>query len=125
MFFFGDSQRRHSLIDRGRQRSEFWSCLDSDPENSRRLRTGKESIPARLKFHRACLDASQFLLDLFHRRFRFLSDELQCYVQRLGPYPARIRRKPAYTLDEAGDVLANAGVDVESDEDAHGEGSSF
>src|SRR6266853_188346 len=125
MVFSRDAERRHSVIHGRRERSQRWSRLDAHPKNARRFRTGKETAASNVHFDRIGFDRLQRLFDLIHILRRGFSDELQRDVQRFRTHPARVRGKPTYSIQEAGNTLADVLVDIECDEDAHNKSSSI
>jgi hypothetical protein len=52
-------------------------------------------------------------LDVF---FRSLSDEFQSNVQRFWSHPARVGRESLHAFDEAFNVGAEFGVEIDADE---------
>src|SRR5271154_7155959 len=107
VLFLWDVEPCQSFVHGSSQRSQFRTALNSHPKHSRRPHTRKESITATTHFKRACLNRLQRASDLSTLVLGFLPDELQSDVQRFGPHPARIRRKPVYAVEKSGDAAAN------------------
>src|SRR4029077_990383 len=125
MFFSGHAEHRNLLVHGSGERCHLGTSGNSHPEDTRGLSAGKESVVAELDLDGAGSDRSQRLLNLVDRGFRCLTDELQGYMQRLGPHPSGIGSKAAHTFREASNPLANAIVDVEGNEEAHKIATSY
>src|SRR5580693_2055676 len=61
MVWFGDAERRHSVVHRRRQRSQRRSRFDAQPKDARRFRTGKETGASNVDFDGMAFDRLQRL----------------------------------------------------------------
>src|SRR5262249_33767164 len=118
--FFRDSERFRRTVHCTGQRSQLGPGLDADPENTGHFEGGKESVSVQPHFDANALERRKRLFGLLHVFLRFFSNELQRNVERLRPYPTRVRGKSPYPFHELSDPLADGLVNVESEENPHG-----
>src|SRR5229473_6612632 len=111
---FGDGH-----IDTLSQVAQLRSGVNSDPENTRSLCSGEESVSASANFEPARFNPPQTFGDGLDLLLRLLSDELQRNVQRLRPHPFSIGREALYTFEEALNPRADFRVKIDADEYSH------
>jgi hypothetical protein len=84
---------------------------------------GKKSVAAKPDCYRRGWNGAQSRLDSAKQRFGLLSDKFQGDVQRFMPYPTGIGGEGLHAFHEARDSAPDTIVNVECDEEAHGEGA--
>src|SRR5712692_1509433 len=114
---FGDAH-----IDTLSQVAQLRSGVNSDPENTRSLCRGEESISASANFEPARFNPPQTFRDGLDLLWRLFSDELQRNVQRLRPHPAGIGREALDAFEETLDPGADFSVEIDADKYSHLDG---
>src|SRR5262249_47310239 len=107
MLLQGDSESVCLLVNPARKLCQAWPGFQPNPEDPRGFCSRKEAISAKLEIESLSLDLRQNSGNVAHCLFRFLSDELQSNVQRLGAHPTCVGREPSNTVHKLLDSFAD------------------
>src|ERR1017187_2645220 len=117
--FLRNTKFGNSRFDAFSQRSQLRPGVNSNPEYARRLRRREESVSASPNFERTAFEAPQTFGNCLDLIWRLLSDELQCKVKRLWPYPFGVGREALNALQKTRDAHSDFGIEINTNEDSH------
>ena len=113
-----EPQRVERCANRFNQLLKILTGFDTNPENSRQFRVGKETDTAKCEVNRRPLYLAQCALDVID--FSCFSEKLQRDMKSLRPNPAYIGREWPHLVAELSNPPANVGVNIKGYEQAHG-----